>query len=118
MPRLCQQQPQLQAYQPYRRVSTPEVPAETVTYLSEVITHFKTLVDDEEKGLLVANVLSEVAGKELRICMDVKCSRQMELLLGHAAPAEILGFLKCLISGSEEGGVEGQGVAFHGVVTR
>lgn len=38
------------------------VPKETATYLQEVMAHFKTLVDAEEKTVLVDNVLSELAG--------------------------------------------------------
>lgn len=41
------------------------VPKETATYLTEVMAHFKTLIDGEEKALLVGNVLEEIAGAML-----------------------------------------------------
>lgn len=40
------------------------MPEETSKYLGEVIAHFNTLVDDEERQLLVANVMEEIAGKQ------------------------------------------------------
>ncbi len=45
----------------------------THRYLSEVCDHFKSLIDTEEKQLLVANVLQEIAGKEQLVAGRCLC---------------------------------------------
>lgn len=69
------------------------VDSETVTYLTEVSTHLKTLMDDEERDLLIQNVLEEVAGKELDIATDAVTSRLIEQLLAGASMAQLMQFM-------------------------
>lgn len=66
---------------------------ETFQYLTEVHQHYKTLMDEEERELLVGNVLAEIRGREIGICSDAPCSRMMEDFLGGAQPAQLLEFL-------------------------
>ncbi|KAG2499537.1 hypothetical protein HYH03_002483 [Edaphochlamys debaryana] len=66
---------------------------ETVAYLEEVVTHFKTLVDDEERSLLVGNVLEEIAGKEVKVAGDPVCSRHVETLMAAAQAGQLLRFI-------------------------
>lgn len=66
-------------------------------YLSEVIEHFKTLVDDEERQLLLGNVMEELQGKEAKVAADPICSRHIEKLLAHASSTQLLQFIRsCL----------------------
>lgn len=76
-----------------------EVEAATATYLSEVIGHFGGLEDDEEKALLLGNVLEEIAGKEARVAADPVCSRHLEALLAIAQPAQLSAFLRSIMDG-------------------
>ncbi len=66
---------------------------ETASYLEEVVAHFKTLVDDEERCLLVGNVLEEVSGHEVKVAGDPVCSRHIETLMGAASAPQLLAFL-------------------------
>lgn len=70
------------------------VEAETVSYLQEVSQHFSTLTDDDEKELLLANVLEEIQGKELRIASDAVASRLLEQLLVGAPASQLMQFLQ------------------------
>jgi len=70
---------------------------ELTTYLSEVMTHFQTLVDDDEKQLLVANVMEEIAGKEQKAASDPVCSRHIEGLLTVAQPSQLTSFLASIM---------------------
>ncbi|MEW5306821.1 MAG: hypothetical protein WDW36_009259 [Sanguina aurantia] len=79
------------------RARKETVPEETASYLTDIIKHFKTLIDDEEKQLLVGNVLEEIAGKELGIASDSACSRHVELLLGSAQPQQLIQFLTSIV---------------------
>lgn len=74
--------------------SGSRVDSETVTYLTEVSEHFKTLADDEERELLVQNVLEEVAGKELSIATDAVTSRLIEHVLTGASAAQLINFMR------------------------
>ena len=84
------------------------VSSETSEYLQEIVGHFKTLIDDEERSLLVGNVLEEIAGKEALIAADPICSRHVELLMAAAQPQQLLMYLAS-ISEPE---------AFYAVVSR
>ena len=66
-------------------------------YLTEIIQHFHSLGDDEERQLLLGNVLEEIAGKEMRVTADPACSRHIETLLGIASPAQLIGFLRAIL---------------------
>lgn len=66
-------------------------------YLSEVIQHFKTLVDDEERQLLLGNVMEELRGKEAKVAADPICSRHIEKLLAHASSAQLLQFIRACL---------------------
>lgn len=66
---------------------------ETVSYLEDVVAHFKTLVDDDERSLLVGNVLEEISGKEVKVAGDSVCSRHVELLMAAATAQQLLKFL-------------------------
>lgn len=70
------------------------VEAETVSYLQEVSQHFSTLTDTEEKELLLANVLEEIQGKELRIAADAVTSRLLEQLLAGANASQLMQFMQ------------------------
>ncbi|GFR46342.1 hypothetical protein Agub_g7913 [Astrephomene gubernaculifera] len=76
-----------------RRRNRSLVNPETATYLEEVVAHFKTLVDDEERSLLVGNVLEEIAGKEVKVAGDPVCSRHVETLMAAAQAPQLLKFL-------------------------
>ncbi|GIL74790.1 hypothetical protein Vretimale_2348 [Volvox reticuliferus] len=66
---------------------------ETASYLEDVVAHFKTLVDDEERALLVGNVLEEILGKEVKVAGDPVCSRHVETLMAAASAEHLLKFL-------------------------
>eukprot|EP00798_Chlamydomonas_sp_ICE-L_P020655 gene20655-27441_t len=82
----------------------PPVPEDTKQYVTEIMIHYKTLINDEEKGILASNVLEEVAGKEKRLATDQACSRHIEQLLSVAPLASLLPFLGsiCKEEGVEE----------------
>lgn len=93
------------------------VSPETASYLEEVVAHFKTLVDDEERCLLVGNVLEEVSGHEVQVAGDPVCSRHIETLMGAASASQLLAFLTAVsdVDGffavvSGWGGVSGRAV--------
>lgn len=65
--------------------------------LADIITHFQTLVDDEERQLLVANVMEEIAGKEQKAAADPTCSRHIEALLCVAQPSQLTAFLTSIM---------------------
>jgi nucleolar protein 9 len=69
------------------------VEPETLAYLTEVSQHAETLEDEEERDLLLGNVLEELEGKELRVAADAVCSRLLEALLAPAAPRHLVAFL-------------------------
>lgn len=77
----------------YGRRNRSQVNPETLTYLEEVVGHFQTLVDDEERSLLVGNVLDELAGKEVKVGSDPVCSRHVETLMASAQAGQLLRFL-------------------------
>ncbi|KAJ9532879.1 hypothetical protein QJQ45_010985 [Haematococcus lacustris] len=79
------------------------VPQELSSYLSEVHQHFQTLVDDEERQLLVSNVLQEVAGSEALVTADPVCSRLMESLLSCAQPGQLVAVLAAVVA---SGGIQ------------
>jgi hypothetical protein len=79
------------------RSSISLVPPQTAKYLAEVTEHFKGLIDDEERGLLVANVLEEIAGKEALVAGDPQASRQLEVLLVGANPAQLIAFMQAVL---------------------
>ncbi|GLI69480.1 hypothetical protein VaNZ11_014112 [Volvox africanus] len=66
---------------------------ETASYLEDVVAHFKTLVDDEERALLVGNVLEEILGKEVKVAGDPVCSRHVEILMAAASAQHLMMFL-------------------------
>jgi hypothetical protein len=69
-------------------------------YTQEVVRHLSTLTDDEDRQLLVNNVLEEIRGKELQVAGDPKCSRDIETLLAHGSAAHLISYLSaCLESG-------------------
>jgi hypothetical protein len=70
-----------------------QVPPETLTYLEEVVAHFQTLVDDEERSLLVGNVLEEISGREVTVAGDAVCSRHVETLMSAASAPQLMAFL-------------------------
>lgn len=72
------------------------VAAETATYLEEVVAHFKTLLDEEERALLVGNVLEELAGKEQPVAADPICSRHVEVLMASAQVQHVLQYLAAI----------------------
>ncbi|GLC52285.1 hypothetical protein PLESTB_000605000 [Pleodorina starrii] len=76
-----------------RRRSKSLVSPETASYLEDVVAHFKTLVDDEERALLVGNVLEEISGKEVKVAGDPICSRHVETLMAAAQAQQLLKFL-------------------------
>jgi nucleolar protein 9 len=78
---------------PRGRRSRSLVNPETASYLEDVVSHFKTLVDDEERGLLVGNVLEEISGKEVKVAGDPVCSRHVEILMAAAQAQHLLKFL-------------------------
>lgn len=69
------------------------VEPETLQYLTEVSEHAKTLEDNEERELLLNNVLEELEGKELRVAADAVTSRLLESLLARAAPRHLVAFM-------------------------
>jgi len=74
--------------------------AEVHSYLTEVTAHYKSLEAEEDKELLVTNVLEQLAGKEASIAADPTCSRQIEALLASAQPAQLTAFLgACMDTG-------------------
>ncbi|GAX84255.1 hypothetical protein CEUSTIGMA_g11678.t1 [Chlamydomonas eustigma] len=75
---------------------TSEVPQETIQYLEEVVAHFKTLTDGEEKELLVGNVMEELKEKEVQVAGDQVCSRHVETLLTAASPQQLIHFLSSM----------------------
>ncbi len=77
----------------FGRRNRSQVNPETLTYLEEVVGHFQTLVDDEERSLLVGNVLDELAGKEVKVGSDPVCSRHVETLMASAQAGQLLRFL-------------------------
>jgi hypothetical protein len=77
------------------------VEPETVAYLSEVSSHFASLDDPEEKQLLLANVLEELQGKELRIATDAATSRMLEALLASASASQLMQFLQAFTNEDE-----------------
>jgi nucleolar protein 9 len=54
-------------------------------------------VDEEDKQLLVANVMEEIAGKEQKAAADPACSRHIEALLSIAQPAQLIAFLRSIM---------------------
>eukprot|EP00983_Pelagomonas_calceolata_P087739 1157024-Pelagomonas_calceolata.AAC.1 len=80
-----------------RRSAISVVGDETSTYLSEVMAHFQTLVEDEERQLLVANVMEEIAGKEQKAAADPVCSRHIEALLSVAQASQLTAFLSSIM---------------------
>lgn len=73
--------------------SKSRVEPETVTYLNEVSTHYATLHEDDERQLLLNNVLEEISGKELRIASDAATSRVLEQLLRDAPAQQLVQFM-------------------------
>lgn len=69
------------------------VEPETVAYLQDVVAHAATLDDDEERALLLSNVLEEIGGREQRIASDAVTSRLLEALLAGAPVQQLLAFL-------------------------
>lgn len=69
------------------------VEPETLAYLTEVSGHLETLEDEEERELLLGNVLEELEGKELRVAADAVTSRLLEALLARAAPRHLISFM-------------------------
>ena len=69
----------------------------TAAYLTEVLQHFKTLAEPEEKELLIENVLKELIGKEEEVSTDPVCSRQVEALLGAAQPKQLTQFMMSIV---------------------
>lgn len=59
----------------------------------QIISHFKTLTEGEEKQLLIGNVLEELKGKEAQVAGDQVCSRHLEVLLAAATASQLLQLL-------------------------
>ncbi|XP_077078267.1 nucleolar protein 9 [Siphateles boraxobius] len=62
----------------------------TVSYFRRVSDRLKEgFIDEEDKGVFVENVLSEVKGKAVAVAMDMTGSLVLEALLALASPAQV-----------------------------
>lgn len=77
--------------------------AETSSYFAEIASHFQTLEDDEERGLVADNALGEAAGQEPRVAADAACSRVLEALLPHASVPALAAFVAACCEGENLG---------------
>jgi hypothetical protein len=73
------------------------VDADTLSYLQEVEGHFTTILDADERQLLISNVLEELSEKELLVATDAASSRILETLLASAPVAQLLQFLRTFL---------------------
>eukprot|EP00879_Flechtneria_rotunda_P022286 GHRR01023514.1.p1 GENE.GHRR01023514.1~~GHRR01023514.1.p1 ORF type:complete len:288 (+),score=127.52 GHRR01023514.1:96-959(+) len=83
-----------EAQLPKQHTSGSRVEAETVSYLTDVSEHFASLSSAGDKELLMANVLEEIQGRELKIAADAVTSRLLERLLTGASPSQLIQFLQ------------------------
>lgn len=73
---------------------TQLVGASTLQYLTEISEALKGLEEgSEERQLLLANVLDELSGQEVRVATDPVCSRLMEGLLAAAPIPHVCSFI-------------------------
>ena len=91
------------------------VEPETLAYLSEVSSHYASLDDPEEKQLLLANVMEELQGKELRIATDAATSRMLEALLAGASARQLMQFLQAFTNEDELYKLAGGYATLHGM---
>jgi len=74
------------------------VDADLKAYLKETSEQVALAEAGEDREMLVANVLEELAGKEMKVATDADCSRMFELIVAACSDDALLGVLQRLAS--------------------